>query len=98
MDFMNEHLAEDISLTMLADLVRLSPYHFARAFKQSFGEPPHRYWVVRRIERAKTLLADPRMSITEIAMDVGFGGSSAFSAAFRRITGATPTDYRRSFE
>ena len=95
---MEEHLAEDASLDVLADLVRLSPYHFLRSFKQSFGEPPHRYWTARRIERAKTLLANPRTAITEIAFDVGFRGSSAFSATFRRITGQTPTDYRRSLE
>jgi AraC family transcriptional regulator len=98
MDFMEEHLAEDVSLDVLADLVRLSPYHFLRSFKRSFGEPPHRYWTGRRIERAKTLLASPRTPITEIALDVGFRGTSAFSATFRRITGQTPADYRRSIE
>jgi AraC family transcriptional regulator len=98
MDFMEEHLAEDVSLDVLADLVRLSPYHFLRSFKRSFGEPPHRYWSGRRIERAKTLLASPRTPITEIALDVGFHGTSAFSATFRRITGQAPTDYRRSIE
>src|SRR5262249_11862424 len=85
LEFMNEHLTENISLTLLAELVRLSPYHFARAFKQSFGAPPHRYWAEQRIERAKALLADPRTSITEVAFDVGFAGSSPFSAAFRRM-------------
>lgn len=98
LDFMEEHIAEAVSLNALADLVRLSPYHFLRSFKQSFGEPPHRYWAARRIERAKALLADPRASITEIAFDVGFSGTSAFSSAFRRLTGQTPTDYRRSLE
>ena len=81
---------------MLADLVRLSPYHFLRSFKRSFGEPPHRHWKGRRIERAKALLANPRASITEVALDVGFSATGAFSAAFHRITGQTPTDYRRS--
>jgi len=98
MDFMEEHLAGDISLNMLADLVQLSPYHFLRSFKRSFGEPPHRYWTARRIERARTLLANPRASITEVALDVGFSSTSAFSAAFHRNTGQTPTDYRRSLE
>jgi AraC family transcriptional regulator len=97
-DFMEEHLAEDISLNVLADLVRLSPYHFLRSFKQSFGEPPHRYWTARRIERAKALLANPRASITEIAFDVGFSATSAFSVAFHRITGQTPRDYRHGLE
>src|SRR5262249_40150390 len=77
MDFMEEHFAEDISLDVLAELARLSPYHFLRSFKQSFGEPPHRYWTGRRIERAKALLANPHASITTIAFDVGFGGTSA---------------------
>jgi AraC family transcriptional regulator len=97
-DFMEEHLAQDISLDELADLVRLSPYHFLRSFKQSFGEPPHRYWTGRRIERAKALLANPRASITDVAFDVGFSATSAFSATFHRITGQTPTDYRRDLE
>jgi AraC family transcriptional regulator len=97
-DFMEEHLAEDVSLNVLAELARLSPYHFLRSFKRSFGEPPHRYWTGRRIERAKALLANPRISITEIASGVGFRGTSAFSATFHRVAGQTPTDYRRSLE
>ena len=98
MDFIEEHLSEDVSLDVLADLVRLSPYHFLRSFKQSFGEPPYRYWTGRRIERARGLLANPRTSVTEIALDVGFHGTSAFSATFHRVTGQTPTDYRRDLE
>jgi AraC family transcriptional regulator len=94
--FMEEHLAEDVSLGVLADLVRLSPFHFVRSFKQSFGAPPHRYWRARRIERAKELLANPRASITQIAFNVGFGGTSAFSSAFHRVAGMTPSAYRRS--
>jgi AraC family transcriptional regulator len=97
-DFVEEHLAEDISLDALSGLVRLSSYHFARAFKRSFGEPPHRYWTERRIDRGKTLLANPHASITEVALDVGFATPSSFSAAFRRITGQTPRDYRRALE
>jgi AraC family transcriptional regulator len=85
MDFMEAHLAEDISLNVLADLVRLSPYHFLRSFKQSFGEPPYRYWMGRRIARAKALLANSRASITEIAFDVGFSGTSASSATSHLI-------------
>ena len=94
-DFMEEHLAEDISLGALAGLVRLSPYHFVRSFKQSFGKPPHRYWTDRRIDRAKALLSNPAASITQIALDLGFRTTSAFSATFRRVMGETPTNYRR---
>jgi AraC family transcriptional regulator len=98
MDFIEEHLSEDVSLDVLADPVRLSPYHFLRSFKQSFGEPPYRYWTGRRTERAKALLANPRTSVTEIALDVGFHGTSAFSTTFHRVTGQTPTDHRRDLE
>jgi AraC family transcriptional regulator len=96
--YVEEHLADEVSLASLAALVQLSPYHFARAFKQSFGVPPHRYLTDRRIERAKRLLAHRQLAVTEIALEVGFGEASSFTAAFRKSTGETPTDYRRSLE
>ncbi|MGA7390844.1 MAG: AraC family transcriptional regulator [Pseudolabrys sp.] len=92
--FIEEHVADDIPVRVLAGLVDLSPYHFARAFKRSFGVPPHRYHVGQRIERAKAHLRD--RSVTEVALAVGFAETSSFSAAFRRTTGATPQDYRRT--
>lgn len=95
-DYIEEHLDQQISLATLAQLVRLSPYHFCRAFKQSFGIPPHRFHTGRRIERAKTLLAKPSPSVTDIGMEVGFSQTSSFTAAFRRATGFTPTGYSRS--
>jgi AraC-like DNA-binding protein len=94
--YIEEHLAEQILLTTLAQLVRLSPYHFCRAFKQSFGMPPNRYHTSRRIELAKILLAKPAASVTKIGLTLGFSQTSSFSAAFRRTTGFTPTDYHRS--
>jgi AraC family transcriptional regulator len=90
-----EHLSEQIPLTMLAQLVRLSPYYFCRAFKQSFGVSPHRYHNNQRIELAKTLLAKPDSSVTEVGLAVGFSETSSFTAAFRKTTGLTPTAYRR---
>jgi len=95
-NYIEEHLSDPISLARLAQLVRLSVYHFCRAFKTSFGVPPHRYHNVRRIERAKSLLAKPTRSVTEIGLMVGFSETSSFTAAFRRMTGSTPTAYRRS--
>src|SRR5271163_2297345 len=94
--YIEDHLAEPISLATLAQQARLSPYHFSRAFKQSFGRPPHRYHTSRRIERAKALLAKPAQSVTEIGLTVGFCEASSFTAAFRRTTGRTPSSYRRS--
>jgi AraC family transcriptional regulator len=96
--YIEANLAEPISLATLADLARLSPFHFARAFKQSFTVPPHRYHTGRRIERAKEMLARPTLSVTDIALSVGFSETGSFTAAFRRLTGRTPTDYRRSLE
>jgi AraC family transcriptional regulator len=94
--YIEEHVAEQIPLATLARSVRLSAYHFCRAFKRSFGVPPHRYHNARRIEHAKTLLAQPARSVTEIALKVGFSETSSFTAAFRKATGTTPTAYRRS--
>jgi AraC family transcriptional regulator len=96
--YIEEHVADDIPLATLAEVARLSPYHFCRSFKQSFGLPPHRYHANRRIERAKQLLADRELSVTTIALDVGFSDTSAFSAAFLRLTGQTPTRYRRNLD
>jgi AraC family transcriptional regulator len=94
--YIEEHLAEQISLTTLARLAGLSRYHFCRAFRQSFGTPPHRYHGGRRIARARTLLAESASMVTEIGLAVGFCETSSFSAAFRKATGQTPTAYRRS--
>jgi AraC family transcriptional regulator len=91
-----EHLAESIPLATLAQLVRLSSFYFCRAFKRSFGVPPHRYQINRRIERAKALLTNPDQSVTDVALALGFSETSSFSTAFRQATGVTPTEYRRT--
>jgi AraC family transcriptional regulator len=94
--YIEEHLTERISLATLAQLVRLSPFYFCRAFKQSFGMPPHRYHSSRRIEHAKTLLAKPASSVTNVGFALGFSETSSFTAAFHKAAGLTPTAYRRS--
>ena len=96
--FVEANLAEDLRLSTIAGLIELSPYHFARAFKQSFGQSPHRYHVGRRIERAKALLAGQTQSITEIAQTIGFAETSSFSSAFRKLTGLSPREYRRGLD
>jgi AraC family transcriptional regulator len=94
-EFIEEHLAEDVSLAALAGLVDLSLYHFARAFKQSFGAPPHRYHMARRMDHARGLLQQRARSVTEIGIQTGFRDTSSFTRAFRKFTGITPTEYRR---
>ena len=94
--YIDDHLGEPVPLAKLAELAGLSTYHFCRSFKQSFGVPPHRYHTNRRIEHAKTLLAKPAFSVTDIGLTVGFSETSSFTAAFRKATGLTPTAYHRS--
>lgn len=96
--YVEEHLSEQICLVTLAHLARLSQHHFCRAFKQSFGVPPHQYHVRRRIEQAKLLLADRSVSITDIAFTLGYSYTSSFTVAFRKTTGWTPSEYRREFK
>jgi AraC family transcriptional regulator len=94
--YIEEHLSEQVPLATLAHLARLSTFHFCRAFKQSFGVPPHRYHTNQRIERAKAMLAERRHSVTEIGLAIGFSETSSFTAAFRKITGQSPSRYHRA--
>jgi AraC family transcriptional regulator len=94
-DFMTEHVAQDLALDQLAALVNLSAKHFARAFRQSTGLPPHRWLIERRVERAKAMLVTAEVSLAEIALACGFADQSHFTAAFRKSVGATPGGYRR---
>jgi AraC family transcriptional regulator len=97
-EFIEEHLAEEISLAALAELVDLSLYHFVRVFTQSFGAPPHRYHMARRMDCAKSLLQSPALSVTQIGARIGFRETSSFTRAFRKFTGLTPTEYRHHRE
>ncbi|MBP7334259.1 helix-turn-helix domain-containing protein [Niveispirillum sp.] len=93
--FIRSHLHEEIGLVQLARLADLTPWHFCRAFKQSTGMTPHRWVTALRIERAKELLADQRFSITDVALAVGFAGSTQFARSFRIGTGLSPTAWRQ---
>ena len=95
-DYIDQHLPQRIALATLAHLVRQSPFHFCRAFKESFGVPPLRYHTRRRIDYAKLLLTTPEMSVTDVGLTIGFSTSSSFVTAFRKATGFTPTGYKRS--
>ena len=87
-------LAEDLSLDALAACVHLSPYHFARLFKQSTGVPPHEYVLRQRVEKAKALLRSGRLTVGEVAQAVGFSDHSKLDRHFKRLTGLTPLQFR----
>ena len=95
-EYIEAHIDHPISIATMAEIVRLSPYHFARAFKRSFGVPPHRYHMMQRIEATKILLGKTSVPVTEIALRLGFSETSSFTAGFRRLTGLSPSEYRRS--
>jgi transcriptional regulator GlxA family with amidase domain len=85
---------EDWPVERLARVSRVSEAHFARSFKDAFGLPPHRYLLTRRIERAKTLLRDTELSITDIAFQTGWKSLGTFGRIFRDITGESPGELR----
>jgi AraC family transcriptional regulator len=94
-DYMEANLKDNISLSDLSNLLNLSRYHFIRAFKQATGLPPCQYLVARRIDRAKELLKDRDLSLSEVAREAGFNGVTQLSRALQRIVGMTPTAFRR---
>ena len=96
-DFMEAHLAEDLTIEALANEACLSPFHFARAFKAATGTAPHSYLSNLRIEKAKLLIAAERIPLAEIANLCGYSSQAYFTTWFKRMVGATPGAYRASF-
>ena len=78
----------------LARVSGVSEAHFARSFKQAFGIPPHRYLLTRRIERAKTLLRESELPITQIALQTGWESLGTFGRTFQDVTGESPSANR----
>lgn len=93
-EFIEHHLSQPLTLADMANVTGLSDYHFARMFKQTTGYPPHRYVLRHRLTRARRLLAETSLNMTEIALRCGFGSSSHFSNRFRAEAGLSPTEYR----
>jgi len=91
--YVEEHLAEDITVADLASVACLSIFHFTRAFAATIGMPPHRYVSRRRLENAKKMIATGH-ALGEIALNSRFSSQSSFTRAFRRATGMTPAEYR----
>lgn len=95
-DYMREHLEEDLRLEVVARLVGLSRFHFCTAFRLATGETPHSWLTALRMGRARQLLAERGLPITQIALAVGYQTPSAFTATFRRTAQVTPSAFRRA--
>jgi AraC family transcriptional regulator len=93
-DYVQTHLMENLTVEGLAQLVQLSPGHFATLFKQRVGMTPHQYVVEQRLDRACTLLRQGDLPILTIAHQVGFQTQSHFTRLFRQQIGMTPKQYR----
>jgi AraC family transcriptional regulator len=92
-DYIRENLSEDISLATLSSDVGMSKYHFCHMFKRSTGLSPHQLVKRARVERAQVLLADHRLSLVEIAHELGFSDQSHFTRTFHAVVGVTPSQY-----
>ncbi|WP_431781608.1 helix-turn-helix domain-containing protein [Streptomyces chumphonensis] len=94
-DTMDRAYAEPLDVPALARVAHVSPAHFTRTFRATFGETPHRYLQRRRVERAMSLLRETDRSVTDICFEVGFGSPGTFSRTFRDIVGTSPRQYRK---
>jgi AraC family transcriptional regulator len=94
-DWMMARLDDTFSIAEVAAQVDMTPGYFARAFRQATGEPPHRWLMRKRIERARELLQNPKNSLAEIASACGFADQSHLTRVFGRIEGVTPGRWRQ---
>ena len=94
LDYINDHLEQEIRLANLAQLLDMSQFHFSHLFKQSIGMAPYQYLLQQRVERVKQLLKQTDQSIMDIALLCGFNSHSHLSKQFRQLTGMTPKLYR----
>jgi AraC family transcriptional regulator len=94
--YMQDFIDREISLDEVAALVGLSRFHFCTAFRLATGMSPHHYLTQLRIAHARKLLAEPGLSIIQVALAVGYQTPSAFAASFRKVTRVTPREFRRT--
>jgi AraC-like DNA-binding protein len=96
-DTMDRAFSQPIDIAALARVAHVSPAHFSRQFRATFGESPHRYLQRRRVERAMELLRETGRPVTEICFDVGFSSLGTFSRTFKAVVGEPPSAYRARF-
>jgi AraC-like DNA-binding protein len=96
-DLADARYAEPLTVADLAAAAGLSPAHFSREFRRTFGEAPHQYLLTRRLERAAALLRNTDRTVTEICFAVGLASLGSFTTSFRRVHGVAPLAYRSAF-
>jgi AraC family transcriptional regulator len=94
--YIEAHLDSTIGAAHLAGLVKLSVFHFCRAFRASFGEPPHTYVMQRRVERAQGMMLRTSSSLAQIAIECGLADQAHLNKSFRRFVGESPGAWRRA--
>jgi AraC family transcriptional regulator len=97
LDHIEQHLAEAIHVRDLAQVVHMSPYHFARMFKQATGQPPHVYITSQRMDQAKNLLGNSDLSLVQVASSVGYQTQAHFTGVFHKHVGITPRTFRLKY-
>jgi AraC family transcriptional regulator len=96
-EFVLAKIEDDLSLDEMAQTVGLSTAHFARMFRKSTGETPHRFVLRQRLERAKAMLRAPNARVLDVAVACGFKTQQHFAQVFRDVCGVSPTEYRQDF-
>jgi AraC-like DNA-binding protein len=94
-DLMDLRFADPLDLEQMAAQAGFSKFHFARAFKDAYGETPANYLSRRRVERAKDLLRSANLTVTEVCMLVGFSSLGSFSSRFSEMVGTSPSAFQR---
>ncbi len=95
-DLADARFREPLDVAALASAARLSPAHFSREFRRTFGETPHQYLLTRRLERAAALLRNTDRSVADICFTVGLSSVGSFTTSFGRAFGLSPTAYRNA--
>jgi len=94
LDYIDQHLEDDLTISELAQVAHLSEFHFARVFATTMGMPPQRYVSQRRLAAAKKMISVGKLPLSEIAFRSGFSSQASFTRAFRRVTNMTPGEFR----
>jgi AraC-like DNA-binding protein len=93
-DLIDREYARPLDVPALGRAALMSPSHFSRQFRAAYGETPYSYLITRRIERAKALLRQGELSVTEVCLAVGCTSLGSFSTRFTELVGETPSAYR----